>query len=477
MRKVELNMTDEFKYNTIKKLVETNGNKNSAALKLGCTRRHLNRMVQGYRKEGKAFFEHGNKGRKPVNAIEQATVQEILTLYDNKYYDANFTHLAELLEKSEGIRVSPTFLRELFLREGILSPMATRKLKRRLKEQLESKKNETASAKEKDRIQEQIVSIEDSHPRRPRSLYFGEMIQMDASVFVWFGDVKAYLHVAVDDCTGSIVGAYFDPQETLSGYYNVFHQILTTYGIPYGFYTDKRTVFEYRRKGTLTLEKDTFTQFGYACKQLGVEIKTTSVPEAKGRVERMFGTLKSRLPIELRLAGVTTLEQANEFLHSYVKEFNAKFALPINHTKSVFETQPSPEQINLTLAVIAKRTIDNGHSIRFEKKYFQPVNENASPVHYRKGTPCLVIQAFDGQLFATINDHVFALDEIPQHASTSKNFGVPEPDKKPTKRYVPSMSHPWKSREFFRHVSAQQHREIPDGVSYEDLWYTQANYS
>ena len=130
MRKVELNMTDEFKYNTIKKLVETNGNKNSAALKLGCTRRHLNRMVQGYREEGKAFFEHGNKGRKPVNAIEQATVQEILTLYDNKYYDANFTHLAELLEKSEGIRVSPTFLRELFLREGILSVYGILKVKK-----------------------------------------------------------------------------------------------------------------------------------------------------------------------------------------------------------------------------------------------------------------------------------------------------------------------------------------------------------
>ena len=126
-------------------------------------------------------------------------------------------------------------------------------------------------------------------------------------------------------------GAYFTPQETLEGYYNVFHQILTNYGIPACFYTDKRTVFEYKRKGSSSLEKDTFTQFGYACKQLGVEIKTTSIPEAKGRVERMFGTLKSRLPIELRLADVTTLEQANEFLVSYVEEFNAKFALAFNH--------------------------------------------------------------------------------------------------------------------------------------------------
>ena len=477
MRKVELNMAEEFKYKVIKKLVETNGNKNSAALKLGCTRRTVNRMIQGYHKEGKAFFQHGNKGRTPVNAIDETIKHEILTLYDNKYYDANFTHFAELLENQEDIKVSKSFIREFFLTEGILSPMATRELKKRLKQQLELEKKRLKSKKEQDRIQKQIVSLEDSHPRRPRCAYFGEMIQMDASVFEWFGNTEAYLHLAVDDSTGSIVGAYFDPQETLKGYYNVFHQVLTTYGIPYGFYTDKRTVFEYKRKGSSKLEKDTFTQFGYACKQLGVDIKTTSVPEAKGRVERMFGTLKSRLPIELRLAGVTTLEQANEFLTTYIEKFNAKFALPINHTKSVFEKQPTKEKINLTLAIITKRKIDSGHSIKFNNKYFKPVKEDGSPIYYRKGTSCLVVKAFDGNLFAAINDSVFALDEIPEHERISKNFDLPEPVKKTKKRYIPPMSHPWRANEFLKHVSAQVHREIPDEITYEDLWYTEAIYS
>jgi len=477
MRKVELTMTEEFKYQVIKKLVETNGNKKSAALKLGCTTRTINRMIKGYREEGKAFFQHGNKGRKPVNAIDETTQQEILTLYDNKYYDANFTHLSELLEKLEGIKVSKSFLRKLFLEQGILSPMATKKTKKRLREQLERKKEGAKTKKEQDRIQELIVSLEDSHPRRPRCAYFGELIQMDASVYVWFGDEKFYLHLAVDDCTGSIVGAFFAPQETLNGYYNVLSQILMTYGIPYCFYTDRRTVFEYKRKGSSALEQDTFTQFGYACKQLGIEIKTTSVPEAKGRVERMFKTLKSRLPIELRLAGVTTLEQANEFLITYIDEFNARFALPINHNKSVFETQPSEEKINLTLAVITKRTIDNGHSIRFDNKYFLPVQEDGTPIYYPRGTKGLVIQAFDGNLFATINDNVYALDEIPEHEHRSKNFDLPEPVKKPKKRYIPPMTHPWKSNEFLKHVSAQQHREIPDGITFEDLWYTDAIYS
>ncbi|HHY10759.1 MAG TPA: ISNCY family transposase, partial [Firmicutes bacterium] len=323
-----------------------------------------------------------------------------------------------------------------------------------------------------------IVSLEDCHPRRPRASRPGELIQMDASVYVWFGDVKTYLHLAVDDCTGIIVGAFFAPQETLDGYYNVFYQILINYGIPYRFYTDRRTVFEYRRKNSSALEKDTFTQFGYACKQLGVEIKTTSVPEAKGRVERMFKTLKSRLPIELRLEGVTTLEQANEFLTTYIEKFNAKFALPFNHNQSVFETQPSERKINLTLAVLTNRKIDGGHSIRFQNKYYFPTKENGNPVYYRKGTSCLVIEAFDGHLYTVINDQVFALDEIPKHERFSKNFDPPQPVSKPKRRYIPPLTHPWRENEFNKHARSQAHRrELPDGITYEDLWYTDAIYN
>ena len=107
------------------------------------------------------------------------------------------------------------------------------------------------------------------------------------------------------------------------------------------------TVFEYKKKESSLLEEDTFTQFGYACQQLGIEIKTSSIPEAKGRVERMNQTLQSRLPIELRLAGITSIEKANEFLKTYLKEINGKLALSVNHSKSVFEKQPDDEKINL----------------------------------------------------------------------------------------------------------------------------------
>lgn len=458
MRKVELNMTEEQKYLIIKKLVEVNGNKKRAALTLGCTVRHVNRMIQGYKNHGKAFFVHGNKGRKPAHTLKSETKSLVLDLYRTKYRDANYTHYTELLAKHENISISTSTIRSTLMKELLLSPKATRSTKRRAKKLLEKQKKKAKSKKEISKITENILELEDAHPRRPRCAYFGEMIQMDASLHHWFGSSKTQLHIAVDDSTGAIVGAYFDYQETLNGYYNIFSQILKNHGIPYMFFTDRRTVFEYKQKKSHSVEEDTFTQFGYACKQLGVQIETSSVPQAKGRVERMFQTLQSRLPIELRLAGVTTLEQANIFLNSYIKEYNAKFALPVDNIKSVFEKQPDDEKINLTLAVLTSRKVDNGHCIKFNKKYFKLMNKNGNPVYYHKGTKGMVIQAFNKELFFCVGENIYVLEEIPLHEHKSKNFDFPPVDK-PKKRYVPPMSHPWKQASFEKFMEQQAHRK------------------
>src|SRR5659263_236058 len=296
IRKVNLTMKEEEKYLMIKKLVDTNGNKKRAALKLQCSTRHINRMIQGYNQKGKEYFVHGNRDRQPIHTIPDGTKTKIIKLYANA------------LANEEAVMLAPN-----------------------------------------------TVPDEDAHPRRPRCKYFGEMLQMDASLHDWFGKDKTQLHIAVDDSTGQIVGAYFDHQETLNGYYHLLYQILTTYGIPAMFFTDRRTVFEYKQIKNPATEDDTFTQFSYACSQLGIDIKTSSVPQAKGRVERYFQTLQSRLTLELKLAGIDTIDQANIFLNSYIKEYNDRFAIPIKHSKSVFEKQPQPEKINQILAVITDR--------------------------------------------------------------------------------------------------------------------------
>ncbi|WP_072902879.1 helix-turn-helix domain-containing protein [Hathewaya proteolytica] len=321
-------MNEERKYEVIKRLIDSNGNKERAAVALGCTVRHINRLINGYKAKGKEYFIHGNRGRRPVHAMDEKTKQLIIDLYKTKFGDSNFTHFSELLLKPYEIIASP----------------------------------------------------------------------------------------------------------------------------------DRRTVFEYKQKKSTSIEEDTFTQFGYACKQLGIEIQATSVAQAKGRVERLFQTLQSRLPVEMRLAGITTIEQANEFLNSYIKEFNSQFALPLDNTKSVFETQPSAEKINLILAVISQRKVDNGSCIKYKNNYYIPVSNSGIAVHYHKGTSGLIIKAFNEQLYISIKDNVYSLELIPNHVPTSKNFDFISLPKKPRKKYIPPMSHPWKQDSFEEYCKKQAHR-------------------
>ena len=458
-------MDEQQKYEVIKKLVDTTGNKDRAAMTLGISRRQVNRLIIAYNDEGKGAFVHGNRGRKPAITTSDEVRRTVVDLYRTKYYGANFVHFTELLKRNENISLSVSAVTNYLETENIYSPRVTKAKRKRIRKELEQKKANARTKKEADAIQTNIVAVEDAHSRRPRCAYFGELLQMDATPYEWFGTKKTTLHIAVDDATGSIVGAYLDRQETLKGYYNVYAQILRKYGIPYKFFTDRRTVFTYKKKNAPDIGEDVCTQFAYACKQFGTAIEYSSVPQAKGRVERMFESLQSRLPVELRLAGITDVDAANEFLDHYIDEFNARFALPVNSIKSVFETQPSEETINLTLAILTQRTVDSGHCIQFNNRYYRMLDSNGMQEHYRKGTKAMVIQAFDGSLFCSVNDNtIYVLDEISKRETKSEEFDPEYEKPAPQKRYIPPMNHPWRSKSFWKFVKSQQHH-LTDDVS------------
>ena len=459
MRKVELRMNELMKYEVIKKLVDTNGNKKRAATKLNCSIRTINRLIIKYKNEGKQGFVHGNRSRKPSTMISEKTRFFIVDLYKEKFSDANYTHFCEILLEDYNISISSTTLNNWLRKENVISPKAKKKTKRALQKNIKNK-IENSSNKEANELKEVLSTIDakDAHPRKERSKYIGEVLQMDASELFWIPNEKWHLHVAIDDASGAIHGAYFDYQETLLGYYHVLYQILKEYGVPFSFLTDRRTVFEYKRKNTLMDEDDTFTQFSYACKQLGIEIKTTSVAQAKGRVERLNQTLQSRLPVELRRANITTIEQANKFLNSYIKKFNAQFALRLNSTKSVYESQPSDELINRTLAVISERVIDNGHCAKYKKNYYIPHDCFDMVNYFPPKTKCLMIESFDGTLYMTLGDKVFLAHKIDGHQRFSVNFDKNQEEKKERKKYIPPMSHPWKRQSYVAFRNKQMHR-------------------
>lgn len=455
MRKVVLTLKEQEKYDVIKKLVETNGNKKRAAKKLRISERQVNRLIAGYKEFGKQFFVHGNRGRKPVNALSTELKDHIEDLYITKYFDCTYTLFTELLAEKENIFLSVAEVGNILRERYILSPKTHKVTKKNIKKLLLQQKKQANSKKEIAKIQSNIVAVEDAHPRQPRCIYFGEEVQIDASIHPWFANVKTALHAAIDDSTGQVLAAYFDHQETLNGYYNIFYQILTKYGIPYLFKADKRTVFEYNRKGTTLDEDNTFTQFAYACSQLGTSIETSSTPEFKPRIERLFGTFQNRLNVELRLANITSIEEANALLPAFLEKYNSKFALCIDNTKSVFEKQPSIQKINLTLAILSRRIVDTGHSICFKKKHYRLVNCVGTPIYFGKGTKCMVIEAFDKSLYATVEDSIFALEEIPEFQAKSLNFDevLPEETKK---IYIPRMTHPFKRDSFEKFLEKQQ---------------------
>ena len=465
MKEVKLRMNEKEKYEVIKELVDHGGNKNRAAKKLGLSRRQIDRLIIKYKEKGKSAFVHGNRNRKPISTLDKSISKDIILLYKNKYYDFNFSHFKNFLKKKENIDVSYKFIYQTLTKEGILSPKARKKTRRAYAKQklLEEKKINLAMSDEQiNSIVNHEIALEDSHPRGEKPKYFGELIEMDGSIHLWFGGIKTCLHLAVDKATNNIVGAWFDYQETLNGYYHIFYLILTKYGIPYKFLTDNRTVFNYIKLNPdkRTSDKDVLTQFGYACKQLGVDLETTSVSQAKGLIERDNGTFQGRLVQELRLEGISTIEEANKYLNEvFVPEFNNKFAMDYKKFPSVFENAPSEETINYTLAVLTPRKIDNGNAIKFKNKYYQPYLNNQIKCFLPK-TECLVIESFNGDLLVTIDEQVLELKELIRNKQVSEEFDEVNETIGEKKKYIPPMSHPWKLKSFLRQMqkSHQQHQ-------------------
>jgi len=365
MRKVELRMNEQMKYEIIRRVAFKEISVHRAAVQLNCTVRTVYNLVKKYREHGKAGFIHGNRNRKPAATMSPKLEQTIVSFYMQKCEGANFLHFQELLEEIKGIKVSYFKLYALLRKHGIISPKCHR---------ITRKKH---------------------------------------------------------------------TQETLKGYYNIFHQVLTKYGIPAKILADNRSIFNYKLKNSHSKEKDTHTQFGYACHRLGVDLDTTSVAQAKGRIERMFGTLQSRLVTELRMAGIFDIDAANEFLKDFVPKFNERFALPIDYLTSVFDENIDQETINNTLAVISARKVDNGNTIKYKNKYYHLYDFDGNMMPFKPKTVCIVMETYDGSLIASVNDDLYGLVELEVHHEFSKNFDTKKPEKKRYTGHKPKDCHPW----------------------------------
>ncbi len=446
MKKIELSEKENFKYETIKKLVEEGSCKKSAALKIGCSIRQVDRMINGYNKLGKIFFRHKNRGKTPSVALDISENEKIIKFYKEEYFDFNFYHFYEKIKERGLITCCYSTVKKVLLNANILSPKSHKKTKKIIKDRTNGKEN----------FDSKLQPRNEAHPRRERMKNFGELIQMDASNELWFGNEKSQLHLAIDDATGKLVGGYFDKQETLNGYYQVVSQILENYGIPAKFFTDRRTVFEYKKLEDKSSEENNPTQFAYACSKLGIEIVTSSVPQAKGRIERVFGTLQSRLICEMREAKIKDMESANKFLQEYIQKFNEKFSVEHNPEYNIFGNKLPKEEINFYLSVHQERKIDKGNSIKFLKNYYIPIDKNGEYITYKPGTKVSILKTLDGNLLCNEGKNIYNLKKIETHKKVSKDFDLNGNEPKEKIEYIPPQNISWRSGDYEKYAKKEE---------------------
>lgn len=464
MRKVILNMKESRKYEVIRQLVDKgicSAAKNRAAVKLSCSRRTIDRLIVLYRNEGKEGFIHHNRNRSPAIRFDELIKRKIIDLYVNDYPDANISHFSEIVKDELDIDICSETIRLWLIEEKIISPKSHKITRKRIKKRCKEELKKARSRKEENVLKEKIeeMDLKDIHPRRERMKYMGEMIQMDASEYEWIKGQIWHLHLAIDDASSKAVGGYFDHEETLYGYYQTFKQVLMNYGIPALLYTDRRTVFEYRAKARALDDEDTYTQFSYACHSLGVEIKTTSVAQAKGRIERLNETFQSRLPIELRRANVTTIEEANIFLQSYLEKYNRQFSLQLNTNRTVFVKQLTERSINDTLAIRSVRTIDHGHTIHYRNKVYTPATRSGNRIYLQEGMKAVMVETLDGRLMINVFDEMFYAKEVLLHKDISEEFDYGETEKLIPFSWALPRKKSWRIDDFLGFMAKQKHRQ------------------
>lgn len=309
-----------------------------AARTLKRTARSVHRMVAKLRENGPEGVLHGNRNRVSPKRVPDSIRKKLIELALGRYRDINDTHFCEILSEAEGIVLGRETLRGI-LRKGGIAPK--RKVKRRK-----------------------------YRSRRERKESFGMLLQVDASLHDWLEGRGPWLALVggIDDATG-YAWAHFEEAETTWGYLDLMEEVFRTHGVPLSLYADRHSIFHTTREPTIIEQlKDIvpLTQFGRAMDELGISIIKAWTPQAKGRIERLWGTFQDRLVVVLRLAGANTLEQAREVLKGFLKQHNKRFCVLPKKAQAVFRKAPPKAVLHQILCIKETRVVKKDHTVSFE---------------------------------------------------------------------------------------------------------------
>ena len=301
--------------------------------------------------------------------------------------------------------------------------------------------NEKIQEEKIELFQSRQIAFEQAHIRRSSNMFgFGQEVQMDACEKMWFGGVVSYLHLSVDKGTKKVLSGWFEYEEITRGYFVLLFNMIINYGIPKKIKTDNRNSFSNQENKVDT------TQFGIICNILGIELVTTSVSTAKANVERENRTFKNRLIAELRHEGITDIDDANKYLNEvFIPKMNKKFSYEVDsETSKMRPNNYSEQELNLIISEKYTRIIDNASSIKYNNKYYVPINPDIGEVVcFMKKTECTVIITYNAELWCKIENNYYMLLEVEDRSTTMKK--EIENDRTTEKiKYIPPDNHPWR---------------------------------
>ena len=330
--------------------------------------RQIKRLKKRMREDGEAALAHANRGRPSHRRLPDAVRQRILQLARTTYTGFNDHHLCEKLVEREGFSLSRESLRRLLRNNGQGSPRKRRAPAHR--------------------------------QRRWRSARLGELVQLDGSPHDWLEGRGPRLTALgmQDDATGKILAAQFFPSETAFGYLCLLKQLLRRHGAPLAFYGDHSGIFV-RNGDSWSVDEQLAgkrqpTQFGRALEQLGVTFIAANSPQAKGRVERLWGVLQDRLCSELRLAGAHDLHSANAVLRKFIADYNRRFAKKPREMETAW--RPAPDSLERICCFMHERTVSNDNVVQWDGRRFQ-IPQQAKRFSFA-GAKVQIYQALDGRV-------------------------------------------------------------------------------
>jgi len=397
----------------INKVIDKDMTQVKASEILGISDRQIRNIIQKIKEKGAKGIRHGNRGRESPHKMAKELEDHIGLIVKRKYPDFGPTLASEKLLEFEAIEISKEKLRQVMMAKGLWQ----RKRRRR-----------------------------EVHPWRERKHYFGEMVQMDGSHHDWLEGrgPKLVFMGYIDDATGRVFGRFYDYEGVFPAM-DSLECYIRLYGLPCSLYLDKHSTYKTTRQPDLEellRGEAAQTQYERACRELEIKIIHANSPQAKGRIERVFGTLQDRLIKEMRLASIRTKEEANCFLKTFLPRYNERFSKVARKEGDLH--RPLAKDINLReiFCLKATRTINNGYIVKWSGREF--LIENPSIAMRRRKVE--VREHFDGEITIKFNGRYLQYSEIVEQKPGAKEKAK-KPAVEPTKKrakYIPPPDHPWR---------------------------------